>query len=168
MPVLLDLFEPGTAVTFKDEFFEMNFDASRIIFILTANSLDTVPEALRSRVEIFNVPRPDAAQRMRIIKAEFKVLRTATGQQIQLDTATSTTLANRLDIDIRRTNSIVRDAFTQALMDNQKTARIVISGDSQCNNKIGFLLGDFSTKKIKNDVCNLENSRKNFVCSLDL
>ena len=168
LPVILELLEPGTAAMFKDEFFEMDFDASRIIFILTAKNLNTVPEALRSRVEIFNVPRPDVVQRMRIIKAELKELRAATGQQIQLDTATSITLANRLDIDIRRTNSIVRDAFTQALMDNQKTAMVIIPDDSPCNNKIGFLLGDFSTKKIKSDVRNPKNSRKSFVCSLDL
>ena len=36
LPVLLDLFEPHTARCFKDEFFEMQFDASRIIFVLTA------------------------------------------------------------------------------------------------------------------------------------
>lgn len=161
LPVILELLEPGTAAIFKDEFFEMNFDASRIIFVLTANSLNNVPEALRSRVEIFNVPRPDVDQRMRIIKAEMKGLRTTTGQKIQLDKASSTMLANRTDIDMRRTSSIVRDAFVQAIMDNKKTAIVIIPDDNQCRSKIGFLLGDFSTKKP-----NIEHSRKNFVCSL--
>ena len=62
LPVLLDLLEPNTAQRFKDEFFGMEFDASRMVFILTANSLEGVPAALLSRVEVFEVPRPAAVQ----------------------------------------------------------------------------------------------------------
>ncbi len=149
LPVLLDLFEPGTAVTFKDEFFEMEFDASRIIYILTANSLKNVPEALRSRVEIFTVPRPEPEQRLRIIKEEFKELRAATGKPIKLDKSTSQRLADRTNIDMRRTTSIVRNSFVSAMMKDEKIAKLVIpgeapngngGGDSEyADNKIGFI-----------------------------
>ncbi len=49
-PVLLDLLEPETASTFQDTFLRMAFDASRIIFVLTANDLDAVPAPLCKRV----------------------------------------------------------------------------------------------------------------------
>lgn len=131
LPVLLELLEPGTAVCFKDEFFEMDFDASRIVFILTANDLSSVPEPLRSRVEIFDVPRPQAGQRMRIIKSEFKELNRLTNSKIKLDVATSKELANRIDFDMRRTGSLVRECFIAALMDGKKTAKIVFPNDER-------------------------------------
>jgi len=126
LPVLLDLFEPGTAKTFKDQFFEMDFDASRIIYILTANSLDKVPEPLRSRVEIFKVPRPEPDQRLRIIQNEGKQLRAATSTKIKLDKATMQELADRKDIDLRKTTRIVQEAFTKALMAEEKIAKLII------------------------------------------
>ncbi len=147
LPVLLELLEPSTAAAFKDEFFDIDIDASRIIFILTANDLSEVPDALRSRVEIFDVPRPDPDQRMRIIKAEVKDLRVKTGRQIKLNAASSRALFNRTDIDMRRTSSIVREAFVDAIMNNKKSATFVIPEDSKRNNieskynggKFGFL-----------------------------
>ena len=56
LPVLLDLFEPDTAKCFTDSFFEMNIDASRLIVILTANSLQGIPPALLSRVTVMKSP----------------------------------------------------------------------------------------------------------------
>lgn len=129
LPVLLDLFEPNSARQFKDEFFEIEFDASRIIYILTANSIDSVPEPLLSRVEIFDVPRPEPEQRLRIIQAEAKQLREATGKKIYLDSSTSQKLASRMDIDLRRTTRIVKDAFTRAMRAEEKIAKLTIPSD---------------------------------------
>lgn len=126
LPVLLDLFEPNSARQFKDEFFEIEFDASRIIYILTANSIDAVPEPLLSRVEIFDVPRPEPEQRLRIIQAEAKQLREATGKKIYLDSSTSQKLASRVDIDLRKTTRIVKDAFTRAMRAEERIAKLII------------------------------------------
>lgn len=127
LPVLLDLFEPNTACQFKDEFFEMSFDASRIIYILTANSLESVPEPLLSRIEVFDVPRPEAEQRLRIIQSEAKQLRAATNQKIYLDKSSCQQLAEREDIDLRKTTRIVRDAFAKAIFSGDRTAKLIIS-----------------------------------------
>lgn len=138
-PVLLDLFEPDTARIFRDEFFEMEFDASRIIAILTANSIEDVPLPLLSRLEVFEVPRPKANQRLRIIQGEGKQLRADTGKQIRLDKATSQQLAERIDIDLRKTTRLVRDAFSKAMMANEKIARLIIPKHENENRRsIGF------------------------------
>jgi ATP-dependent Lon protease len=129
LPVLLDLFEPGTAKTFRDEFFEVNFDASRIIYILTANDIKFVPEPLQSRVSVFKVPRPEPAQRLRVIESEARQLREATGTRIRLDKWATQELADRKDIDMRVTVRVVHDAFTKALMDNKKVATLIIPKD---------------------------------------
>lgn len=138
-PVLLDLFEPDTARVFRDEFFEMEFDASRIIAILTANSIEDVPPPLLSRLEVFDVPRPKANQRLRIIREEVKQLRADTGKQITLDKATSQQLADRIDIDLRKTTRLVRDAFSKAMLADEKIARLIIPKHENENRRsIGF------------------------------
>ena len=130
LPVLLDLFEADTARCFKDEFFEMNFDASRFIFILTANSLDNVPEPLRSRVEIYDVPRPEPVQRLRIIQEQAKALREATGKNIRLDKATTQRLAELTGIDLRKTTRIVKEAFSKAIIEKSGIAKLMLPEDN--------------------------------------
>lgn len=138
LPVLLDLFEPNTSRRFKDEFLEMQFDASRIIFILTANSLDGVPTPLLSRVEVFNVPRPEPQQRRRIIRAEAELLRLKTKWPIKMDRSTSEMLAERVDIDLRKTTRLVKEAFTKAMLAGDKVAKLVLPKTTEGRRTIGF------------------------------
>ena len=126
LPVLLDLFEPQTAKCFKDEFFEMQFDASRIIFVLTANSLEGVPAPLLSRLEVFDIARPEPAQRMRIIQNEAAMLRRKTGLNIRLDKVGSDALADRQDIDLRKTTRLVSEAFARALQARELVAKLLV------------------------------------------
>jgi ATP-dependent Lon protease len=126
LPVLLDLFEPQTARCFKDEFFEMQFDASRIIFVLTANSLEGVPEPLLSRLEVFDIARPEPAQRLRIIKNEAAMLRRKTGLNIRLDKVGCDALADRQDIDLRKTIRLVSEAFARALQAGELVAKLLL------------------------------------------
>jgi ATP-dependent Lon protease len=126
LPVLLDLFEPQTARCFKDEFFEMQFDASRIIFVLTANSLEDVPAPLLSRLEVFDIARPEPAQRLRIIQNEVAMLRRKTGLNIRLDKAASEALADRQDIDLRKTTRLVSEAFVRALQAGELVAKLLL------------------------------------------
>ncbi|MDD4978724.1 MAG: ATP-binding protein [Gallionella sp.] len=126
LPVLLDLFEPDTAKDFKDEFLEMRFDASRVIFVLTANSLDGVPTSLLSRLEVFDVPRPEPEQRLRIIHGEAARLRLDTKRDIELEEGGSETLAERIDLDLRKTTRLVREAFSKAIGAGDKVAKLII------------------------------------------
>ncbi|OIQ85261.1 Lon protease [mine drainage metagenome] len=126
LPVLLDLFETKTARSFKDEFFEMQIDASRIIFVLTANSLEGVPAPLLSRVEVFDVPRPEPEQRLRIMKHEADQLRKMTKKKITLDKSSSEALAERVDIDLRKTTRLVREAFTLAMRAGEDVATLLL------------------------------------------
>lgn len=126
LPVLLDLLEPDTGRCFKDEFFEMSFDASRIVFVMTANSLDDVPTPLLSRVEVFDVARPQPAQRLRIIQETMKHLCLETKKQIELDIETGEILAERVDLDLRKTTRMVREAFTRAMNSDETVAKLIV------------------------------------------
>lgn len=59
---LYALLEPETAAEFVDEFAGYALDASAISWCASANSLDTMPDAIVSRFEIFEVPEPDEEQ----------------------------------------------------------------------------------------------------------
>lgn len=124
LPVLLDLLDAGTAKRFRDEYFEMEFDASRIVVVLTANSIDKVPPPLLSRVEVFQVPAPKPAQRLRIIQKTMADLSEKTGHAIAFAPEAAERLADRMDVDLRQLDRMVRASFAMALQAGEKVARL--------------------------------------------
>lgn len=69
---LLTLFEKHSAKYFEDEYFEIEFNASAMNFIATANDENSIPEPVLSRLEVFNIEVPDEAQSRSIIKSIYK------------------------------------------------------------------------------------------------
>jgi len=62
LAALYQLLEPETASTFRDEFIDVEIDASQIFWVLTANSTEGIPHPLLNRMAVYEVPTPTVEQ----------------------------------------------------------------------------------------------------------
>lgn len=133
---LLEALDPQQNDKFSDHYLELPFDLSDVLFIATANSLETIPAALHDRLEIIDFPGYTATEKLAIAKG-FLLPKALTDHglkpsQIQFSDATLNAIITDYTgeagvRDLTRTIGTIVRKITRQLVENPKTKKFTIT-----------------------------------------
>ena len=106
-PVLLGLIDRSSAARWRDEFFDLDFDVSRSIFVATANKPEKMDPALRSRFRRIEVYAPKRSERAAMVASVWRQYR-ATRADLRLPKALDADVVDLLSLQIDDARHLMR------------------------------------------------------------
>lgn len=133
---LLEVLDPEQNSSFKDNFLEVDYDLSKVLFIATANSLDTIQPALRDRMEIIEITGYTLEEKTQIAKKHLfpKQLEEhgLTKKHLSVDQKVITKVIDDYTRESgvrgleRKIGAIVRDAAKSIAMEQEYNKKVTI------------------------------------------
>lgn len=136
------LLEGHSAQRFRDEALEIDLDASRVIWIATANNLGNVPEPILSRMRVIDIKRPDANQMKNVVVSIYNSFRNSKAYGQLLDANLhSDTMATLTTKSPREARLAIDEGCLKAIFAGRST---LLPEDFPANNKkedyrVGFI-----------------------------
>lgn len=126
---LLEALDPSQNSQFTDHFIECAFDLSSVLFIATANVADTIPAALRDRLEIIEFSSYTREERIELAK-RFLLPKQIAENGLRPDQVHVSDLAVEAITDHYTMEAGVRELDRQLALLCRKIARAVVEGSS--------------------------------------
>ena len=131
---LLEVLDPEQNYAFRDHYLDLPFDISHVFFIVTANTLDTIPPALLDRMEIIELPGYIDTEKLEIAK------RYLVPKSLEKNGLKKSQVKYTKDSLLHIANAYAREAGVRNFEKNldkihRKMAKQIIELESKANNK---------------------------------
>ncbi len=140
---LLEVLDSAQNSTFSDHYLELEYDLSKVFFIATANTVDSIPEPLLDRMELIRLPGYTAFEKKEIAR-QYLVPRELDANGLNGMVKFNVSAVNEL-IDYYTREAGVRQLDRVISQCCRKAARKIVDGEYGENPKISLKKDDIAT-----------------------
>lgn len=154
---LLEVLDPEQNKDFADHYLEIPFDLSKVMFITTANTTDTIPRPLLDRMEIIQVPSYTVEEKVKIAE-KYLVPKKIKEHGLKDENLTMSESTIRSMINYYTRESGVRNLEREIANVCRKVARKIVEGDAtRLRITAGNIEGYLGKKRYRYDIIEGEN-----------